>query len=208
MNDGSIWWRRILVMKRWPFISTASLSCKQRPGLLFATQHEVSIGSRETSPSSGYNLPFKGVIDDVRIYDYALSASQVAQLYNGAGPMTPIFHRQVEGASLRVGDSWTFFAIADGIDPLRFQWQKNGVNIPGATTTILALSDLRVKDGGIYNLLVTDRDGAIASSMSTVEVRPFFWQTWWFWSIVSFCVLICLAGMVRFVERRKAPDRS
>jgi len=44
----------------------------------------VSIGSRESNDLSGYDLPFSGVIDDVRFYNRALSGRDVRELVDAA----------------------------------------------------------------------------------------------------------------------------
>jgi autotransporter-associated beta strand protein len=48
---------------------------------ILANTHVLSIGNRQ-SGSTTYNIPFPGTIDEVRIYNRALSASDVLQLYN------------------------------------------------------------------------------------------------------------------------------
>ncbi|MGI8965317.1 MAG: hypothetical protein ACR2H1_04420, partial [Limisphaerales bacterium] len=40
-----------------------------------------SIGAREGSASSGYTLPFSGLVDDVRIYNRALNPADVQTLF-------------------------------------------------------------------------------------------------------------------------------
>jgi len=56
-------------------LSTSMNWPKAKPSL----QSQYRIGS---IANSGVGLPFDGLIDDVRIYNRALSAAEVAQLYN------------------------------------------------------------------------------------------------------------------------------
>src|SRR6266545_978057 len=44
--------------------------------------HDLSIGSRESSSTSGYDLSFKGRLDEVQIWDRPLTLSQIRSLYN------------------------------------------------------------------------------------------------------------------------------
>src|SRR3989475_2297688 len=44
--------------------------------------HDLSVGSREWSTSSGYNMSFKGYIDEVQMWDRPLSRSEVNASYN------------------------------------------------------------------------------------------------------------------------------
>jgi hypothetical protein len=60
------------------------------PSMLLSNSHDVTLGSRESNNISGYTLPFYGAEDDVRIYNRALSASDVQELYNAAGALPAI----------------------------------------------------------------------------------------------------------------------
>lgn len=51
------------------------------PATLLNTTHDISLGSRENTSTSGYTLPLFGALDDVRIYTRALSLADVQQLY-------------------------------------------------------------------------------------------------------------------------------
>lgn len=53
-------------------------------GIFSSSSAPLTIGARATSATSGNNHQFIGRIDDVAIYNYALSASQVRQLYAAA----------------------------------------------------------------------------------------------------------------------------
>jgi len=53
-------------------------------GITNAVSVPLSIGARATSATSGNNLQFVGKMNDVAIYNYALSSSQVQQLYTAA----------------------------------------------------------------------------------------------------------------------------
>jgi hypothetical protein len=58
------------------------------PNTLLATAYPVSIGNRQSSATNDYNLPFLGEIQDVRIYDIALGASDIAAVYQTLAPPT------------------------------------------------------------------------------------------------------------------------
>jgi hypothetical protein len=52
---------------------------------------------------------------------------------------------------------------ATGTPPLSFQWRKEGVSIPGATATTLALGNIQAGDAGNYSVLVSNAVGAVTS---------------------------------------------
>ena len=96
------------------------------------TSHVVSIGNRQSSNAGGaYNLPWHGTIDDVRIYNRALSASDVAQLYANEA------HRVINNG---IG-SWNGLAGSGGnatLDTTSLNFGTNLYTAPLATTNSLA----------------------------------------------------------------------
>jgi hypothetical protein len=52
------------------------------------------------------------------------------------------------------------------------QWQLNGTNVPGATSSTLTLNNLQLTDSGNYSLMATNADGASYSSACVVTVNP------------------------------------
>jgi hypothetical protein len=73
------------------FDETAQLMSLYKDGQLAGTgpitfsyvhsAHPAAIGNNHWAPGDGNWRPFGGVLDEVRFYDYALSAEEVAQLY-------------------------------------------------------------------------------------------------------------------------------
>ncbi|MGH9938906.1 MAG: immunoglobulin domain-containing protein [Blastocatellia bacterium] len=68
------------------------------------------------------------------------------------------------------GDERTFFVTADG-SGLAYQWRKNGVNLPGATTNGLTLLNVTANDAGSYDVVVTNACGTVTSTAATLEVN-------------------------------------
>jgi len=67
-------------------------------------------------------------------------------------------------ASFRVG--------ATGTPPLRYQWQKNGANLPGATTNWLTVHDMAMADdGATFRAIVTNAAGSVVSSSARLTVQ-------------------------------------
>jgi len=55
---------------------------------------------------------------------------------------------------------------------LAYQWQCNGTNIPGATSSALALQGATLAQGGSYSVLVSNAAGVVRSSSTTLLVWP------------------------------------
>ena len=96
------------------------------------------------------------VLDDVALYNYALSPAQVANHYalGRSGTLAATIVSNPVPASIKsvVGVPQTFTAMASGQSPLSLQWLKNGVPIPGATGPNLTLPSLQLSDAGSYSL--------------------------------------------------------
>src|SRR5262249_37306907 len=68
------------------------------------------------------------------------------------------------------GTSVQLTAAALGTDPLSYQWQRNGVDLPGATSPALFFASVTPANSGIYRLRVTNRVGMAFSQEALVLV--------------------------------------
>lgn len=87
----------------------------------------------------------------------------------------PVITIQPTNQIVPAGPSSVFFnAAAIGSGILAYQWQFNGVNIPGATSPTLVLSSAQFSDDGVYSVVVTNSFGVALSSnaMLTVLLPP------------------------------------
>lgn len=77
-------------------------------------------------------------------------------------------------ASLEVcyGASRTLNAAATGTAPLSYQWRFNGTNIPGATASSLALTNIEFSHAGSYTCTVTNACGTATTAAATITVHP------------------------------------
>jgi hypothetical protein len=63
-------------------------------------------------------------------------------------------------------------ALARGDQPLRYQWQRNGVAIAGATASVLIVSPLPAADNGaVYRVVATNPVGSATSEAATLTVQ-------------------------------------
>jgi hypothetical protein len=69
-----------------------------------------------------------------------------------------------------VGTTASFTVVANGSDPLIYQWKKNGANITGATDTNCLIINVQTNDTGVYSVVVTNLFGSITSSNATLTV--------------------------------------
>ena len=61
--------------------------------------------------------------------------------------------------------------VAAGTAPLAYQWQCNGVDIPGATAAAYTVADAQVSDAGAYTVVVRNAAGSATSNPAAVTVN-------------------------------------
>ncbi len=69
---------------------------------------------------------------------------------------------------LTLGTNFTLTVGATGNLPLSYQWQHNGTNIPGATSTSYTDANLQAGDVGNYTVVVTNAAGNAASDPAQI----------------------------------------
>lgn len=140
----------------------ASTTITPGSGIL-ASSMPLSIGARESGNYNppNYDFQFYGTIDDVAIYNKALSASQVLADYNASG-IAPI-NVQVQPTSVTTnqGATVTFTVSAQGgTQPFSYQWDYNSNPIMGQTNATLTLTDVQPGQSGTYSVTLDNAYGS------------------------------------------------
>lgn len=74
-------------------------------------------------------------------------------------------------ASRPIGETATFSVMAEGAPPLSYQWQRNGVDLPGATAATYTTPVLGPLDGtASYRVRVANAQGSAVSSATALTV--------------------------------------
>ena len=120
------------------------------------------IGDDSADGGNGTRV-FGGTVDDVAVFNRALSASQVAALYaaaSGVSSFAPAIGSQPASLSLYAGQTAQFTVGAGGTEPLSYQWQKgspgayvnvtDGGRFSGSTTPTLTISSVVAGDSLDY----------------------------------------------------------
>jgi uncharacterized repeat protein (TIGR01451 family) len=82
----------------------------------------------------------------------------------------PTITRQPVSVTTNQGANVTFTVGATGSLPLFYQWQFDGQNLSGATTSTLALTDIQTNQAGNYMVVVTNVAGSTISSNAVLQV--------------------------------------
>ena len=88
----------------------------------------------------------------------------------GAQCVAPAITQQPADTSVTAGQNASFSVAATGTAPLTYQWQRNGVNIAGATTATYAFVTSLADSGAVFRAVVTNCAGSATSSGATLTV--------------------------------------
>lgn len=88
--------------------------------------------------------------------------------------VAPVITTQPQGAAVAWGDPVIFSVIASGSPALTYQWYKNGVQISGATTSTLIVTDVTIPATGtpdpVYYVHVQNGVGSVDSQFVILSV--------------------------------------
>ena len=76
----------------------------------------------------------------------------------------PVSQTVVEGTAA------TFAVTATSTSPLSYQWQKDGTDISGATSSTYTIAATRIADSGVFTVVVFNGAGFVISSEATLTV--------------------------------------
>jgi hypothetical protein len=129
-----------------------------------ATNSTYTIGTIRDSDSGSYTVLVSSAGGSVTSAPATLTVTH-----------PPVFVTQPSSVTVNVGQNASFNVTMNGTFPFSYQWQKNGVNIGGATAHLFTLSNVSTSDAGTYDVVVTNPDGQATSRnvTLTVIVTPF-----------------------------------
>jgi alpha-tubulin suppressor-like RCC1 family protein len=127
-------------------------------------------------------LPQVALVDagaySVVVTNTAGEVTSVAAALGVAAPSTPppaaapAIATQPLGLVVTAGQGATFAVAASGSAPLAYQWQRNGVAIPGGTGPILTIQAAATGDDGQYSVVVSNTAGSATSQLAGLVVTP------------------------------------
>lgn len=68
------------------------------------------------------------------------------------------------------GDTVQLHVRAAGVQPMFYQWQLDGANIPGATNADLVITNFKGKDAGAYRAIVSNALGTVTSRVAVLTI--------------------------------------
>ena len=83
----------------------------------------------------------------------------------------PTITSQPVNVSVTAGQTASFAVAASGTAPITYRWQRNGVDVAGATSTTYALTTTAMSDSGAaFHAIATNAAGSATSSDATLTV--------------------------------------
>ena len=104
------------------------------------------------------------------LIDNLKAGTSLGDVTDGGGNDLAILSQPVSQTML-TGKTISFSVVATGVEPLAYQWSKDGADIDGATASALELADVSADDAGDYVVTVSNADGAVESDTATLEVQ-------------------------------------
>lgn len=135
-----------------------------------ASSFPLNIGSRRSGVDPAYDWTFEGSIDEVAIYNVALTPDQVVAHYSAAygTTMSPVILVQPQSVTNYIGLPISMRVGAVGSVPLAYQWKKNGANITGANSSSFSIDNLGAGDAGDYTVEISNQSGKTNSAVAKV----------------------------------------
>jgi hypothetical protein len=140
------------------------------------TSYPMNIGRRTGQPI-GNGSTFNGLMDELSLYNRALSQTEIQAIYNAgsagkcfASVSPPGITSQPVSRTNNVGTTASFSVVTDGPFPVNYQWKFNGMNILGATNTTLTIPNVQLSDAGSYSVLLVNSGGPTLSSNGILSV--------------------------------------
>lgn len=139
-----------------------------------SSTNAMTIGSRNSSPSVvGNDLQFSGFVNDVAVYNRALSASEVSAHYLSAGIPPTITQQPTNSVNVDENGSVSIPVGVTGTAPLTYQWTNLSTSLPvaGQTNATLVLSNVPITLGGSsFDLGITNFYGSTNTASVVISV--------------------------------------
>jgi hypothetical protein len=114
------------------------------------------------------SFPLVGKLDEVRIYNRALSSNEVTQLYSLEADV-PVIAQQPQSQTVTIGSTVSFSVAATAAHSLSYQWFKDGIALTNSTNTNLSITNVQLSNIGSYSVAASN---ALAGVMSVnAELR-------------------------------------
>ena len=169
-------------------ISTPSNSCLNQPVTLTATIDEPAATGNvlflEGTTVLGISPLNASGIATLTLTDLSAGEHTIVAEYEGAAPFDgstsieiihivntpPVIITQPSPQIVFSGCSATFSVIAEGTEPLVYQWSRNGVNVANSNSSTLTINNITAAQTGNYSVVITNLCGTVTSNTASLSI--------------------------------------
>ncbi|HEY1108233.1 MAG TPA: immunoglobulin domain-containing protein, partial [Opitutaceae bacterium] len=101
----------------------------------------------------------------------SVTSSPVTLAVTAATAPSGVYIYNYSYSTLYFGQTLTLSSAHSGSDPYTYQWKKDGIVIPGATTNSYSKANAQAADAGSYTVTVTNIAGSSTSSAYAVTLQ-------------------------------------
>ena len=140
-------------------------------GSLRTTDGSLRIGAYAPLKGTTSKSFFTGLIDEVAVFDRALSVAEIQSYYLGSLRGQPVITAQSPSMTNTPGFPVSLGVTASGINPIAYQWFFNTTNrLAGATNSTVTLSNVTPANSGNYSVVLSNGLGSLTSGVTVLTV--------------------------------------
>ncbi len=119
---------------------------------------------------------FNGVVDELTLYNSALTLAQVQSIYDAGSAgkcldqFEPTIVTQPTNQSVLAGTAASFSVTATSLARMTYQWYKDNSPLSGATNSALTIQPVTSQSAGSYYVLVSTALSNVSSAVATLTV--------------------------------------
>ncbi len=159
-------WHEVIAQKKTVSATNATVTFSI-DGVVIGSVTNAQFPVNGTNVAIGYNDLFSS--QAATNWQFGLFTDVRVESFSGSG-VAPTVTTQPVTQTVQAGSSPVLTVGASSPTTLRYQWQKNGANIAGATSSSLTLANVLAQNAGSYQALVFNDTAPATSSTAVLTV--------------------------------------
>ena len=132
------------------------------------------LSAPDYATSAGFATGISSLVDiathpDGSLYYLARGGGELFRVQYTANT-APSISTHPASVTVAAGQGASFAVAASGTAPLRYQWQRNGVNITNANSSSYSLTTTAADNGALFRVIVSNDSGSVFSNSATLTV--------------------------------------